>query len=276
MAKLSFLKMHGTGNDFVLLDARRQGVNLTKEQIVRICDRHFGIGCDQLLVLKQSDKADAFMQIFNADGSEISTCGNATRCVTDFLMRETGKDNASIETGAGIRTGNRHAHGDVQVNMGAPKFGWSDIPLSESRNTMHLGLEAGLLMDPSAVNMGNPHAIFFVRDVSHVKMAECGPKLEHHPIFPERANISAVQVTGDSSIKMVVWERGTGLTLACGSAACAAVVAAERRGLISAKCDVELPGGTLHVDWQKTANAEGGDVLMSGPVAYVFTGEIEL
>lgn len=276
MSKLPFLKMHGTGNDFVLLDARTQSLNLAKEAIVRIADRHFGIGCDQLLVLKKSSKADAFMQIFNADGSEISTCGNATRCVADFLMKETGKDNASIETGAGIRTGMRAANGDVQANMGAPKFGWNEIPLSESRNTMHLGLEAGLLMDPSAVNMGNPHAIFFVRDVNHVKMGEWGPKLEHNPLFPERANISAVQVTGDSSIKMVVWERGTGLTLACGSAACAAVVAGVRRGLISAKCDVELPGGTLQIDWQKTSNAEGGDVLMSGPVAYVFTGEIEI
>ena len=268
--------MHGTGNDFVLLDARKQAVSRMKENVVRISDRHFGIGCDQLLVLKKSDKADAFMQIFNADGSEISTCGNATRCVADFLMRETGKDTATIETGAGIRSGNRHANGDVQVNMGAPKFGWQEIPLSETRNTMHLGLEAGLLMDPAAVSLGNPHAIFFVRDVAHAKMAEWGPKLEHHPLFPERANISAVQVTGDSSIKMVVWERGTGLTLACGSAACAAVVAGVRRGLISAKCDVELPGGTLHVDWQKTANTEGGDVLMSGAVAYVFEGAISI
>jgi diaminopimelate epimerase len=276
MKKLPFLKMHGTGNDFVVLDARKRVVALTKEEIVRVADRHFGIGCDQLLVLKKSDKADAFMQIFNADGSEISTCGNATRCVADYLMKETGKDTASIETGAGIRTGIRAENGDVQANMGAPKFGWQEIPLAETRNTMHLGLEAGLLMDPAAVNMGNPHAIFFVRDVNHVKMGEWGPKLEHHPLFPERANISAVQVTGDSSIKMVVWERGTGLTLACGSAACAAVVAGVRRGLISAKCDVELPGGTLQIDWRKTDNATGGDVLMSGPVAYVFTGEIEI
>jgi diaminopimelate epimerase len=276
MKKLPFLKMHGTGNDFVVLDARKRVVALTKEEIVRVADRHFGIGCDQLLVLKKSDKADAFMQIFNADGSEISTCGNATRCVADYLMKETGKDTASIETGAGIRTGIRAENGDVQANMGAPKFGWQEIPLAETRNTMHLGLEAGLLMDPAAVNMGNPHAIFFVRDVNHVKMGEWGPKLEHHPLFPERANISAVQVTGDSSIKMVVWERGTGLTLACGSAACAAVVAGVRRGLISAKCDVELPGGTLQIDWRKTGNATGGDVLMSGPVAYVFTGEIEI
>ena len=275
-AKTPFLKMHGTGNDFVVLDARSRGLSITKEDVIRISDRHFGIGCDQLLVLKKSAKAEAYMQIFNADGSEISTCGNATRCVADFLMQETGKDTASIETRAGVRSGTRASNGDVQANMGAPKFGWDDIPLSESRNTMHLGLESGLLMDPSAVNMGNPHAIFFVRDLNHVKMGEWGPKLEHHPLFPERANISAVQVIGDSEIEMVVWERGTGLTLACGSAACAAVVAGVRRGLITPKCEVELPGGTLSIDWQKTGNTDGGDVLMSGPVAYVFTGEIAI
>jgi diaminopimelate epimerase len=251
-------------------------VSLDAKAVSKLADRHFGIGCDQLLVLKKSDKADAFMQIFNADGSEISTCGNATRCVADFLMKETGKDTATIETQAGVRSGVRASNGDVQANMGTPRFEWNEIPLSESRNTMHLGLEAGLLMDPSAVNMGNPHAVFFVRDLAHVKMGELGPKLETHPLFPERANISAVQVTGDSSIKMVVWERGTGLTLACGSAACAAVVAGVRRGLISAKCEVELPGGSLQVEWKKTDKADGGDVLMSGAVAYVFTGEIEI
>ncbi len=268
--------MHGTGNDFVLLDARARAVILTREDVKRLADRHFGIGCDQLLVLKASSKAEAFMQIFNSDGSEISTCGNATRCVADFLMRESGKGEATLETGAGIRSGKRLPNGDVQVNMGAPKFGWQDIPLSESRNTMHLGLEVGLLVDPAAVNMGNPHMIFFVRDLSHIKLAEWGVKLEHHPLFPERANISAVQVIDGSHVNMQVWERGTGITLACGSAACAAVAAGVRRGLVGAQCAVSLPGGTLQVHWDKTDSATGGDVLMSGPVAYVFSGEIEI
>jgi diaminopimelate epimerase len=274
--KTPFLKMHGTGNDFVLLDARTRDVSLTSEDVKRLADRHFGIGCDQLLVLKKSDKAEAFMQIFNADGSQISTCGNATRCVADFLMNESGKGEATLETGAGIRSGKRLDNGDVEVNMGAPKFGWQEIPLAESRNTLHLGLEVGLLMDPAAVNMGNPHAIFFVRDLSHVKMAEWGATLEHHPLFPERANISAVQVVDETHIKMQVWERGTGITLACGSAACAAVVAGVRRGLISTQCTVALPGGSLRIHWQKTDGAASGDVLMSGPVAYVFRGEIEI
>lgn len=272
---LPFLKLHGTGNDFVLLDARTKDIRLTKEQVMRLSDRHFGVGCDQLLVLKKSDKAEAFMQIFNADGSEISTCGNATRCVVDFLMNESGKPTATIETTAGIRSGRRAENGDVEVNMGAPRLDWRAIPLSESRNTLHLGLELGLLADPVAVNMGNPHAIFFVRDLAHIKLEQWGPELENHRLFPERANISAVQVIDDSHIKMVVWERGTGITLACGSAACAAVVAGVLREKTNAKCSVTLPGGTLEVEWQRTAD-NGGNVLMRGPVAQVFRGEISL
>lgn len=262
--------MHGTGNDFVVLDARTHGLSISNEQAKHLSDRHFGIGCDQLLLLEKSDKADVRMRIFNADGGEISTCGNASRCVADFMMKESGGDKASIETSAGIVTGTRD--GDlIRVNMGAPKFGWQQIPLSESRNTEHLGLQEGLLMDPMAVNMGNPHAIFFVRDLHHIRMAEWGPKLEHNPLFPQRANISAVQVMSPEKVKMVVWERGAGLTMACGSAACAAVVAGFTRELTARKVAVELPGGTLNVEW-----TQGGDVLMSGPVAYVFRGEIAL
>jgi diaminopimelate epimerase len=272
---IPFLKMHGTGNDFVLLDARAQAVTMDAGLAKRLSHRHFGIGCDQLLVLKKSERAEAFMQIFNADGSEISTCGNATRCVADFLMKETGKAEATIETSAGVRSGRRVENGHVEVNMGAPRLTWQTIPLSESRNTLHLGLEVGLLADPVAVNMGNPHAVFFVRDLAHMKLAEWGPLLEHHKLFPERANISAVQVVDESHIKMAVWERGTGLTLACGSAACAAVVAGCLRDKLKPECRAELPGGTLEISW-KRSEGNGGDVLMRGPVAYVFRGEIAI
>lgn len=272
MSKTPFLKMHGTGNDFVVLDARTRGLNISCEQAKRLSDRHFGIGCDQLLLLEKSDKADVRMRIFNADGSEISTCGNASRCVADFIMRESGGESARIETSAGIVTGTREGE-LIKVNMGAPKFDWQQIPLSESRNTEHLGLQEGLLMDPMAVNMGNPHAIFFVRDLKHIKMAEWGPKLEHNPLFPQRANISAVQVLSPERVKMIVWERGAGLTMACGSAACAAVVAGTVRELTNRAIEVELPGGSLQVQWQQ---GEPGDVLMSGPVAYVFEGKIAL
>jgi diaminopimelate epimerase len=276
MTKTPFLKMHGTGNDFVVLDARSRGLSMTKETAVQLCDRHFGIGCDQLVVLGKSSAADATMTLYNADGSEISTCGNATRCVADFLMKERSATEATIETKAGIRKGWRMADGAVQVNMGAPRLAWREIPLAESRNTMHLGIEEGLLFDPAAVSMGNPHMIFFVRDLAHIKMAEWGAKLEHHTLFPERANVSAVQVMSETALKMLVWERGTGLTLACGSAACAAVVAAHQRGLTGRSVTVHLPGGALTIDWQKGDEETQSDVLMSGAVAYVFEGVVSL
>lgn len=270
MTKLPFLKMHGTGNDFVVLDGRSQTLALTEAQVTRLADRHFGIGCDQLVVLERSDTAEAAMAIYNSDGSRIATCGNATRCVADFLMQESGKAEAVIETKAGLLKGWRSPAGNVTVNMGAPKWEWQDIPLSESRNTLHLGLEEGLLADPVAISMGNPHMVFFVRDLAHIKMAEWGAKLEKNPLFPERANVSAVQVIDRTTIKMAVWERGTGITLACGSAACAAVVAGVRREVCDRNVSVQLPGGTLDVEWQQDG------VLMSGPVAYVFEGHITI
>ncbi len=274
--KIPFLKMHGTGNDFVLIDLRAHAVEITPETVERLADRHFGIGCDQLVVLEKSGKADAQMAIYNADGSQISTCGNATRCVADFLMRERNVTETTIETRAGIRSGWRAENGDVTVNMGVPRWEWQDIPLAESRNTLHLGLEEGLLADPVAVSMGNPHLIFFVRDLAHIKMDEWGATLEKHRLFPERTNVSAVQIVNEKSFRMAVWERGTGITLACGSAACAAVVAAVRRGLSQRQVSVMLPGGILSVEWQQTDDGSAGEVLMSGPVAYVFEGTIAL
>ncbi len=269
---IPFRKMQGTGNDFVVLDGRTHKLNMTNALAKRLSDRHFGIGCDQLVVLAEpKNGADVAMRIFNADGSEISTCGNATRCVADIVMTEMGKDEASMETLAGVRTGSRSGDGSVTVNMGTPKTEWAEIPLKESRNTLHLGIEEGLMRDPVAVNMGNPHAVFFVRDLHHIKIAEWGAKLEHNPLFPKAANISAVQVMNENTLKMVVWERGAGVTLACGSAACAAVVAGVQREVCARKVTVELPGGSLQIDWTRE-----GDVLMTGPVAYVFTGEIEI
>ena len=273
MTTTPFLKMHGTGNDFVVLDARKHPIVMTEELAIRLSHRHFGIGCDQLVVLHPSKTADVMMQIFNADGSEISTCGNATRCVAEMMMQETGRASISIETKAGIRQGARNADGGVVVNMGVPKFDWREIPLSESRNTLHLGLAEGLLMDPVAVNMGNPHIIFFVRDLVHIKMAEWGAKLERNPLFPQRVNVSAVQVISPEHLKMIVWERGTGLTMACGSAACAAVVAGVQRDICYRKATVTLPGGDLRVEWQPS---DTGSVMMSGAVSNVFEGSIAI
>lgn len=266
--------MHGTGNDFVVLDGRARTLNLDSTTVRRLADRHFGIGCDQLLVLEKSTKADVLMRIYNADGSEISTCGNATRCVADFMMNESGNTVATIETKAGVRQGARATDGGITVNMGEPSWEWEHIPLSERRNTLHLGLQEQLLMDPVAISMGNPHAVFFVRDLHHIKMGEWGPKLETNRLFPERANISAVQVLSESHVKMIVWERGTGLTMACGSAACAAVVAGVLREITNRTITVDLPGGSLAVEWKQGQG--NGEVLMTGLVAYVFSGEIEL
>lgn len=274
--KLPFQKMHGAGNDFIVLDGRAQAITLAPEQAKFLCDRHVGIGCDTLVILKKAKDADVAVRFINGDGSDSATCGNATRCVADMLMRESGMNEARIATAGGLLTATRDEAGRITVNMGTPKFGWQDIPLSESRNTLHLGLEMGLLMDPAAVNMGNPHAVFFVRDIAHIKIAEWGAKLEHHPLFPERANISAVEVLGESHIKMAVWERGAGLTLACGSAACAAVAAGVRRGVIHPECRVDLPGGTLDIHWRKADGGASGDIFMTGPVAYVFEGVVEV
>lgn len=272
MSKIPFQKMHGTGNDFVVIDVRKHSLKIDEALAKHLADRRLGIGCDQLVVIDNSKNADAYMHIYNCDGSKISTCGNASRCVGDILLRELKKSDVAIETGAGIVKAKRIGDADVQVDMGAPKWDWQQIPLSESRNTLHLGLEEGGLMDPVAVNMGNPHAVFFVRDTNFVRMAEWGKKLEVNPLFPERANISAVQVMGENRLRMKVWERGTGETLACGSAACAAVVAGVRRELCARKVSVELPGGTLQIEWV-AEEGTNGRVLMTGPVAYVFSGE---
>lgn len=269
---LPFRKMHGAGNDFVVIDARRDAFPLTGAQARRIADRHTGVGCDQLVVIELSDKADAFMRLYNADGGEVSTCGNASRCVAWLLMRELQRDKVSIETLAGVLAAERAGEALIKVDMGEPKIEWRDIPLSESRNTLHLGIAEGGLQDPVAVSMGNPHAVAFVNNLSSVRMQEWGSVLEHHPVFPERANISAAQIINRTRIKAVVWERGAGLTQACGSAACAIVVAAVRRGLSERRVAVELPGGELNIHWHDTGDASPNHVWMTGPVASSFEG----
>lgn len=268
---LNFKKMHGCGNDFVVIDSRAKALDLSESAIQHIADRRLGIGCDQLVIIAPSSTAAAAMYIYNADGSKVPTCGNATRCVVDILLHENASEEVTIETLAGVRTAWREGENEVRVNMGKPRLHWRDIPLSEPRNVLHLGLQAGNLMDPVAVNMGNPHMVFFIDKLEHARFETFGKQLEHHPLFPQRANVSAVQVIARDHLSMRVWERGVGETLACGSAACAAVVAGSERDLCARKTRVDLPGGTLNIEWN-----EGGDVMMSGPVTYVFDGEIEL
>jgi len=269
MDKLPFRKMHGLGNDFVVLDARARPIALDAKQIRAIADRRRGVGCDQVITIERSGKADAFMRIHNADGGEVDACGNATRCVADLLMRENGREQAVIETGAGLLRASAAKGGSVSVDMGEAKTGWRDIPLARAIDTLHLDLALEGLSDPVATSMGNPHATFFVADAEAVDLARLGPKLEHDAIFPARANIGIAQVVDRSTIRLRVWERGAGITLACGTGACAALVAAARRDLTGRKASVLLDGGALDIEWRAD-----GHVAMTGGVALAFEGTL--
>lgn len=265
---LSFSKMHGAGNDFVILDARKQPIGLTSVQIGLIADRNKGVGCDQLIVMEPPRAAGAavFMAIYNSDGSHSGACGNATRCVARLLMEETGRESLVIETVSGLlpvtRTGAVYT-----VDMGPARTDWGAIPLSTAQDTLSLDVHVPGLPPAVAVNMGNPHAVFFVPDIARCDVARLGPLVERHGFFPERTNVEFVQVESRTRLRMRVWERGSGITLACGSGACAALVAAARRGLSERKAKLVLDGGTLLIEW-----LENNHVLMSGPAALSFTG----
>ena len=265
-----FRKMHGLGNDFVIFDGRIDQLDLTGDQARHIASRNRGIGCDQIITLWPSAKADVFMRIQNADGSEVNACGNATRCVGDILMREKDSDSVTIETGAGMLRAGRD--GDlIRVDMGVPLRDWQQIPLSQNMDTDNLDLTVGPLSHPVAVNMGNPHVVFFVESVEDIPLMELGPQIENHALFPERANVSIVEDKGNGHLRHRVWERGAGITEACGSAACAVIVAASLRGLVDRKAVVELDGGILNMAWDADNH-----VQMTGSVTYVFEGQIDL
>ena len=269
MSELSFIKMHGLGNDFVVIDARAGDVALDSTRVRAIAERRLGVGCDQLLEIcpPQSAKADAFMRIWNADGGEVEACGNGARCVAAFLMTESGQSEVAIETVAGLLNAEAAGAGRVAVDMGEARTGWDEIPLAREMDTLELDLSLGALSKPVAVNIGNPHAVFFMAAAEAVDLATLGPQLETHALFPERANIGVAEVTGDAQIRLRVWERGVGLTKACGTGACAALVAAARRGLTGRSATVTLDGGPLEIDW-----LEDNHVRMTGPVATSFMG----
>jgi diaminopimelate epimerase len=258
---IPFVKMHGCGNDFVILDDRSRTLAITPARAAALADRHTGIGCDQLIVIEPG----AFMRIYNPDGSEAGACGNATRCVADILMRESGAAKITIRTISGDLPAVLRADGLIQVDMGPPRLDWTDIPLLRPMDTLRLDLPG----HPTAASMGNPHATFFVTDLDAEPITSLGPKLEHDPIFPQRANIGFAQVIDPETIRLKVWERGAGLTLACGSGACAALVNAHRRGLTHRRARVIVDGGALEIEWR-----DDGHVLMTGPVATAFHGEI--
>jgi len=269
---IPFRKMNGLGNDFVVLDARSRSIPMNATIAKAICDRQTGIGCDQLIIIETDKHADAFMRIRNASGGEVDACGNATRCIGDILMNENGENSVTIRTNAGMLLCRRAAEpGMITADLGAPKLRWDQIPIAEEMDTRQIELQIGpiddpILHSPGVVNVGNPHCIFWVDDVDAYDLENIGPMLEHHPMFPERANISLAHVTSPEDITLKVWERGVGLTKACGSAACAVVVAASRKGLTKRNATVHLPGGDLVIEWR-----EGDDhILMSGPFEYEY------
>jgi diaminopimelate epimerase len=259
-----FSKMHGLGNDFVVIDARENAVDMTEARARAIADRHAGIGCDQLILIGQSDDADVSMQIFNADGSEVEACGNATRCVPLFVGRD-----VLIRTKAGLLDA-KSVDGGASVDMGAPGFDWDAIPLAYPMDTLTMGASWEELPAPAAVNVGNPHVIFFVDDLDGVNFDRLGPLIEHDPLFPQRVNVNFAQIVDDNHLRLVVWERGAGLTRACGTGACATAVAAIRRKLMTGPVTVSLPGGDLVIAW-----APGSTIQMTGPATHVFDGEAD-
>ncbi len=261
-ANLAFMKMHGAGNDFVVIDSRRRGERMTAGLARAIGDRHRGVGFDQLAEIVDADTADFGLVFWNNDGSRAGACGNATRCVADYVMHDTGLKQLNLTTSRGLLRAERLDDGRVCVNMGAPQLDWRDVPLSHAVDTAHLPL-AG---DPMAVGMGNPHCVHFVPDAEAVDLAVLGPEIEHNPLFPERTNVEFATLLSPCRMRMRVWERGTGITLACGSGACATAVAGHLRGMIGPRVAIEVDGGTLEVDWRDDG------VWLTGPVARVFDG----
>ncbi len=265
---VAFRKMHGIGNDFVVLDARARAITLDTATAKTLADRRWGVGCDEILIIERArNGGDFFMGVRNADGTVAEQCGNGVRCVADIVMNETGKSALRIETLGGPVLATRAANGLITIDMGPAKLKWDEIPLSEQRDTLHLGISDGELSDPVGVSMGNPHAVFFVPNADAVDLNARGPRLEHHALFPERANIEVIQVLSRNHLRMRVWERGSGITQACGTGACAALVAAARRDLSERVATLTLDGGDLHIEWRAD-----GHVMMTGPVAYVFEG----
>ncbi|HET6221788.1 MAG TPA: diaminopimelate epimerase [Dongiaceae bacterium] len=272
MSGLPFIKMHGLGNDFVVIDARARPVAVSDAQARAIADRKTGVGCDQFIIIEPpaNGVADAAMRIRNADGGEVEACGNASRCVARLLMQEKGTRRITLDTAAGRLIAEDAGEGRIAVDMGPARLDWRDIPLAREMDTLHLDLAMGPLHDPVGVNVGNPHAVFFVPDAEAIDLATLGPQLEHHPLFPERANIEAATVLSRRRIRMRVWERGVGITRACGTGACATLVAAARRGLAERRAEVLLDGGPLEIEW--LANDH---VRMTGPVATSFAGTLD-
>ncbi len=268
--KYHFTKMHGLGNDFVVMDLREQSFLLNSATIQHLSDRRFGIGCDQFIVLQkpQNQNADIHMRIFNADGGEVKACGNATRCLGSYLQKQTARDEHLIETAAGSLRTQVLPNGEVSVDMGTPSMKWQEIPLIQETDTLFMPIDVPGLEAPAAVSMGNPHLIFFVKTIMDIPLERFGKELTHHPLFSEGTNVEIVEIVSRNAIRMRVWERGTGITLSCATGACASVVAGVKRGLLDPQVIVHLDGGDLNILYDNT-------VIMSGPVSLSFEGQFE-
>ena len=261
---LPFMKMHGLGNDFVVMDARKREVTVTADLARALADRHRGVGFDQLALIQNDHEADLALTFYNADGSLSATCGNATRCIAAYEMAAQGLNQIRLRTERGILIAQDRGNGLTAVKMGGPLLEWQDIPLAAAMDTLHLPLDG----DPVATGMGNPHCSFFVDDAEAVDLAARGPEVEHHPLFPARTNVQFASLIGPDHLRMRVWERGTGITLASGSSSCAVAVAAARRGLTGRAVKLTLDGGDILIDWREDG------VWMTGPTAHVFTAEL--
>ena len=267
MSKLEFIKMHGLGNDFVVFDARNTPIKLTAVQTQSIADRRRGIGCDQVILLENArNRGDVMMRIYNSDGGEVGACGNATRCIGRLIMDEKSSDQVTIETLSGLLIATK-AESGICVDMGPAYTKWDDIPLATEMDTLSLNITEGALSDPVAVGVGNPHAVFFVDNVAKIDLDKIGPVLEHHKFYPKRTNVEIAQVTSRTHIRLRVWERGVGITQACGTGACATLVAAVRRNLTECNAIVELDGGPLEIEWRN-----GKHIFMTGPTEMSFAG----
>lgn len=280
MSGIPFIKMHGLGNDFVVIDTRANRFDTGAANVRAVADRRLGVGCDQLIIIAppRASGGDVFMGIYNADGEEVDACGNATRCIARLLMDEAGRDRVTVETNIGLLACRDGGDGMIVVDMGSPRFDWEDIPLEERMDTRHVDIKIGpidapVLAFPSAVNVGNPHCIFFVENIATHDPTAIGPMVENHPMFPQRTNVSFAQIRARDDIRVRVWERGVGMTRACGTAACAVVAAAARsdKDLADRTARVELDGGVLQIDWREA----DGHIHMTGPTAISFRGEFD-
>ncbi len=261
---LPFMKMHGLGNDFVVIDARETAAEITAPLARALADRHMGVGFDQLALIEAGTDSDLRLVFYNADGSFSAACGNATRCIARYEMDRTGKTALSLRTERGLLLAEDKGNSLTSVNMGQPQLDWDEVPLSEAMDTLKLPIDGA----PTATGMGNPHCTFFVEDADAMDLASRGAEMEHHPLYPERTNVQFAHVIGKDHLRMRVWERGTGITLASGSSSCATAVAAARRGLTGRSVTIDLDGGRIFIDWRDDG------VWMTGPTAHVFSGHL--